>query len=745
MSAPVTKVQPPAPEEGLEGLVERVTYHNEENGYCVVRIKARGHRDLVTVVGSIPSINPGEWLKASGGWIMDKNYGRQFKAGHLEVTPPDSLEGIEKYLGSGLIKGIGPHYAERLVKSFGKDIFNVIEKQSALLLRVEGIGEVRKARIKASWNEQKMVREIMTFLLSHGVSTSKAFRIYKAYGDAAIEKVRLDPYCLARDIHGIGFKSADQIAERLGIARDSELRARAGVAYVLQELSDQGHCAYPLDPLMDKASSLLEIEADIIRRAIHLELAEGRLTQGPGPEGETLIYLAALDAAEKEVASRLVRLAKGAHPCSISDLAAAEKWVENLLTLELAPAQKEALRVALTSKLMVITGGPGVGKTTLVNAIIKVLGAKKMKVVLCAPTGRAAKRMSEVTRREAKTIHRLLAYEPGEGRFRFNQNHPLDADVMIVDETSMIDLVLACHLLRAIPQRAALILVGDVDQLPSVGPGCVLKDIIASEALPVSRLSQVFRQAAQSAIVTNAHRINCGEMPVFPEASEKAESDCYFVAAEEPEKACQLLARLVRDSLPARFHLDPRRDIQVLTPMQRGDLGARNLNQVLQAALNPEGPAIERYGSLFRIGDRVMQMENDYDKDVYNGDIGFITAIHEEERELKVRFDDAVVTYDFQELDELSLSYAITIHKSQGSEYPCVVIPVHTQHYIMLQRNLIYTALTRGRKLVVVVGSKKAIAIAVRNMEAGRRMTTLAARLKERVRQPDSGPALPFA
>jgi exodeoxyribonuclease V alpha subunit len=729
--------------ETLEGFVERVTFHSDESGFCVLRVKARGHRDLVTVVGTLPNVNAGEWLKATGRWIIDKVHGRQFKSEHIDLTPPDSLEGIEKYLGSGLIKGIGPHYAGRLVKAFGKEIFDIIETRSAMLLQVEGIGEVRKARIKASWNEQKAVRAIMTFLMSHGVSTSKAFRIYKTYGEQAIEKVRLDPYCLARDIHGIGFKSADLIAERLGIAKDSDLRARAGVSFVLLELAEQGHCAFPLDQLIGRTAEMLDIDPPIISRAIDFELGEGRLTKAT-VVGETLIYLASLDSAEKEVAARLVRLANGRHPCTITDFDAAEKWVEQQLKIELAPAQKEAFRASLQSKLMVITGGPGVGKTTLVKAIIRVLTAKKLKVVLCAPTGRAAKRLSEVTGLGASTIHRMLAYDPGQAKFRFNQSNPLSGDVFIIDETSMIDVSLACQLLRAIPKRAAVVLVGDVDQLPSVGPGCVLRDVIDSGVVPVNRLNQVFRQAAESAIVTNAHRINEGEMPVFPLPGEKTDSDCYFIEAEEPEAACQKIVKLVQESLPLKFRFNPVRDIQVLTPMQKGDLGARNLNQVLQQALNPKGAFVERYGWTFRVGDRVMQMENDYDKDVFNGDIGFVEEVDETEREISIRYDERVVIYDFQELDEVSLSYAITIHKSQGSEYPCVVIPVHTQHYIMLQRNLIYTALTRGRRMVVLVGTRKALALAVKQVEASRRVTTLKDRLVEVARKEEANQPLPF-
>ena len=718
--------------EALSGTIERVTFHSEETGFAVLRVKVKGFRELVTVVGTLADANAGEWLDAAGAWVMDPQHGRQFKAAELRTTQPDTLEGIEKYLASGLIKGIGPIYAGKLVKAFGREVLNIIENQSARLEDVEGIGPIRRARIKAAWNEQKAVREIMTFLMSHKVSTSRAFRIYKMYGDAAIERVRQDPYCLARDIHGIGFKTADQIASSLGVEPTSPLRARAGVEYVLLELTDEGHCAFPRAGLVERAAALLEIPGEILDRAVIEGLDSGRLVAGQDRHGEPLVYLASLDQAERQLARQMVELARGAHPCPPIDMTKALPWVQDQIRMELSPEQAEAVKLAVERKVMIITGGPGVGKTTLVNAILKILRAKKIKVVLCAPTGRAAKRMTETTGLTAKTIHRLLEYDPKTGGFRHDAAHPLSGDVFIVDETSMIDVVLANQLARAVPRHAGFILVGDVDQLPSVGPGCVLRDLIDCNQFPVCRLTHIFRQAASSAIITNAHRVNAGELPFYPKekTTEGPLSDFYFIEAEEPPAACDRVVSLVCEAIPKRFHLRPQ-DIQVITPMQRGELGARNLNLRLQAALNPRGPAIERYGWTFRVGDKVMQMENDYDKDVFNGDIGRITGLDEVERELKVRFDDREVAYDFQEMDEVSLAYATTIHKSQGSEYPCVVIPIHTQHYILLQRNLLYTAITRGRKLVILVGTVKAMAIAVHKMESHSRVTTLKDRLLE--------------
>ena len=727
-----------SPQEVLAGLVERVTFHNSESGFCVLRAKARGHRELVTIIGHAAIISAGEWITASGEWINDHTHGQQFKARFLRTSAPTSIDGIEKYLGSGMIRGIGPVYAKKLVRAFGEKVFDTIEAEPERLREVTGIGAVRAKRITDAWAEQKIVREIMVFLHSNGVGTARAVRIYKTYGADAIQVMTENPYRLARDIRGIGFKTADAIAMKLGIEKTALMRVRAGISYALTEAMDDGHCGLPQAELTPLAEELLEVGADLINVALDLELAEGTVIADT--LGETnCIFLAGLYRAEQAIGERLLALSRGRLPWGSIDVDKALPWIENRIGLELAPSQKAAVRLALASKLLVITGGPGVGKTTIVNAILRVLVAKEVKLLLCAPTGRAAKRLKETTGQEAKTIHRLLEVDPKGGGFKRNADTPLDCDLLVVDETSMVDVMLMHALLKAVPEGAALLVVGDVDQLPSVGPGQILADIINSGSAPVVRLTEVFRQAAQSRIIVSAHRINQGAIPDLEKP--EGDSDFYFVPAEEPETAVQRIVELVKTRIPKRFGFDPIRDVQVLCPMNRGGVGARSLNIELQKALNPAGERkVERFGWTFAPGDKVMQIENDYDKEVYNGDIGYIDDVDVEAAELTTNFDGRAVVYGFGELDTLVPAYAATIHKSQGSEYPAVVIPIMTQHYTMLQRNLLYTGVTRGKKLVVLVGQKKAVAIAVRSVSSRRRWS----KLQEWLAGSQSTSALPF-
>lgn len=725
---PPNKQDSPPAASSIEGTVDRVTFHNDETGFAVLKVMVGGRKNPVTVVGNIPQIVPGESITAAGEWITDRIHGRQFKAEQLKSSPPDSLAGIEKFLGSGLIKGIGPVYAAKLVNQFGKEIFDVIDRESARLEEVEGIGKMRRQQIKDSWNAAREIRAIMSFLMANGISTARAFRIYKTYGSQAIATVKKNPYCLARDIKGIGFKSADQIAMNMGINPTSDIRARAGIEHVLQEYTGNGHCACTVDELIEQSINILNIDRPIIEAALAHALNEKRLIRDE-VEGESLIYLAPLYENEVSLARRLKSLNAGPYPSPPIVIDKAIEWAESRIGFNLAPKQREAVAGALQHKVSIITGGPGVGKTTLVRAIILILQAKKVRISLCAPTGRAAKRLTETTGLEAKTIHRLLEFEPGRGKFKFDTRTPLEGDVFIVDESSMLDLPLACALVKAIPRHAAIVLVGDVDQLPSVGPGCVLKDIIRSGCFPVSHLNEIFRQADGSAIVVNAHVVNQGEQPKSGEPG--SGSDFFIMEEDDPEKAVTTILRLVKQHIPQKMKFSPIRDIQVLAPMQRGLLGARNLNVQLQETLNPQGEALERFGTKFREHDKVMQLENDYDKDVFNGDVGFVHRINVDDQQMVVRFGDRFVNYDFNELDELAPAYAITVHKSQGSEYPCVVIPIHTQHFMMLQRNLLYTAITRGRKLVILVGTRKAIAMAVNRHDVQQRRTALRHRLLE--------------
>ncbi len=718
------KPQPQSsPQEVLAGLVERITFHNSGNGFCVLRARARGHRDLVTVVGYAATISAGEWITASGEWINDRTHGQQFKARFLKTSAPTSIDGIEKYLGSGMIRGIGPVYAKKLVRAFGEKVFDTIEAEPERLREVTGIGPVRAKRITDAWAEQKVVREIMVFLHEHGVGTARAVRIYKTYGADAVQVMTENPYRLARDIRGIGFKTADAIAMKLGIEKMAMIRVRAGISFALTEAMDEGHCGLPTEEFIPLAEELLEVPPEQIRTALDLEVSEGTVVADY--IGETpCVFLAGLHKAERVIADRLMRLLNGKLPWPWIDPDKALPWLKQRTGLELAENQKTAIRLALVSKVLVITGGPGVGKTTIVNSVLQVLSAKSVKLLLCAPTGRAAKRMTEATGFEAKTIHRLLEVDPRSGGFKRDGDYQLDCDLLVVDEASMVDVMLMQALMKAVPDDAALLIIGDIDQLPSVGPGQVLADVIASGVVPVVRLTEVFRQAAQSRIITSAHKVNQGSIPDLsrPEGA----SDFYFVQADDPETTVPRIVDLVKTRIPKRFGLNPIRDIQVLCPINRGGVGARSLNIELQAALNPAGERkVERFGWTFAPGDKVMQIENDYDKDVYNGDIGYVDDVDPDAGELNASFDGRSVTYGFGELDTLVPAYAATIHKSQGSEYPAVVIPIMTQHYAMLQRNLLYTGLTRGKRLVVLIGQKKAVAIAVRNVSGRRRWSKL--------------------
>jgi exodeoxyribonuclease V alpha subunit len=726
----------------LQGTVERITYVNEETQYVVARLDVPGSRDLATIVGNLPSLTPGETLRLQGAWTHHKKYGDQFKVERYETVTPATLNGIQRYLGSGLIKGIGPILAKRLVEAFGLDTLRIIEEEPDHLLEVEGIGPLRLQRIRTAWAEQKEIREVMLFLQGHGVSSAYAAKIFKVYGQAAIATVKANPYRLAQDIYGIGFQTADRIAQKLGVPSDSPFRARAGILHILQAMSDEGH-VYALEAdLLREAETTLEIPRTLLSEAVPDLLKEDQLVVEDLPAGGRAVYLKPLYVAEEQVARRLIDILRAPRLPIQIDTEKALAWVEGITRLQLASQQREAVRMVLTHKLLVITGGPGTGKTTILRCIIRILEKKGVRIHLASPTGRAAKRMAEATGRDAMTIHRLLEWSPAHAGFQRNAHRPLETDLVIVDEASMIDVVLMNSLLRAIPLVAAVVLVGDADQLPSVGPGAVLKDILESGRVPAVRLTEIFRQAEQSCIVLNAHRVNRGEFPDLSRPSRGQATDFHFLSEEDPERLQQLIVDLVSRRLPTRYHFDPVEDIQVLTPMHRGAVGAAQLNAALQATLNPARPGVMevmRGERVFRVGDRVMQVRNNYDKGVYNGDIGRIAGIDLAEQEAIVLVDGRSVTYDFSELDELRLAYAATVHKSQGSEYPAVILPLHTTHYLMLQRNLLYTAITRAKRLLVLVGTKKALAIAVKNDVTLRRCTRLADRLVRFARQGQEG------
>lgn len=706
--------------ERLRCVVERITYRNEENGYSVIKCKAKDYSDLVAVVGIMPDVHVGSVLSLEGFWKVDGKYGRQFSAEKWEETLPATVYGIEKYLGSGLIKGVGPKFAKRIVQKFGKDTLDVIEEQPDLLVEVEGIGQVRVERIKKSWQEQKEIKNIMLFLQGHEVSTSHATKIFKTYGSESITVVKENPYRLADDIWGIGFKTADTIACKLGIEKDRFIRLRSGILYTLNKLSESGHCYAEREQLIDTAVKLLEVEAPELEMTLDEMLRTEAVIRD-----EEAIYLPPFYFSEIGCAKRLRNL-MDAQRRIVLDEGAVMRRVMEQTEIAYDEVQVEAIRMAISSKVMVLTGGPGTGKTTTTLGIISAYKKAGCRVILAAPTGRAAKRMSEATHMGAKTIHRLLEYKPPEG-YQCNEEKPLEGDVLILDESSMIDIMLMYNLLKAIPEHMTLILVGDTDQLPSVGAGNVLKDIIDSGNIPVVRLVRIFRQAQGSRIIMNAHRINKGESIDMRGGKD---SDFFFASEETNEGIVERLVKYCTVNLPQYYHADALRDIQVLAPMQRGIVGAANLNQVLQEAMNPAGPSLRRGGTCYRVRDKVMQIRNDYDKEVFNGDIGNIVKVDLEERELTVNFDGREVAYDVTELDELVLAYATTIHKAQGSEYPIVVMPFSMSHFVMLQRNLLYTGVTRAKKILVLIGEKKAVFYAIKNEKTTQRNTRLAQRLR---------------
>ena len=719
----------------LEGTLERLTYHNEDTGYTVARLTPAGTAYEVTVVGALAGANVGESLRLHGTWVTHPRYGRQFEVQSYSIKLPATIEGIRKYLGSGLVKGVGPVNAARIVSYFGLETLDIIEQDIDRLREVPGVGPKRATRIAEAWDEQKQIKEIMLFLQSHGISSSLAVKIYKQYGEAAATVVQESPYRLAGDIHGIGFKTADRIAQQLGMPLDAPDRLQAGLSYALGTFSDEGHCYAAPTALIAAASDLLEVAAPkcatVLKMMIQTE--DVIAVTDDGDTEPSALYLPPFYYAEAGVARRINQLLSSPRDRLANfrevDWEIAFDWLSRQSSLQLTTEQATAIRTALTERVSILTGGPGTGKSTILGSLISLLQAKGKSVLLAAPTGRAAKRLSETTGLPARTIHRLLEFSPGpSGAFLRDRDRPLDTDLVVIDEVSMIDILLMNHLLKAVEAGTHLLLVGDVDQLPSVGSGNVLRDLIQSGTLPVTRLQTIFRQAEESSIVVNAHRINRGELPRFGEEA----SDFYFFRQSDPELAADLLIDIVARRIPAKFGLDPLRDVQVLCPMHRGACGVTALNQRLQAKLNPHAdakPTLHQGTHAFRMGDRVMQTRNAYERQVFNGDMGVVTHVDTEEQSITVFFDGAEAVYEASQLDELVHAYAVSIHKSQGSEFPAVVVPVLTQHYVMLQRNLLYTAVTRARGLVVLVGDRRAIAIAVRNHRVTRRNTRLAERL----------------
>lgn len=715
----------------ISGYIERITFHNAENGYTVAQLKIPGNENLICVVGAMPGIQPGMTVRCFGDWKNHIVHGRQFELAQFQVEAPADIVGIQKYLGSGLIKGIGAKYANRIVERFGTDTFSVIENSPEKLLEIAGLGKKRIEKIRSCWEEQSSIRDVMVFLQSYGVSPAFGQKIFKTYGKQSIATVKENPYLLSRDIFGIGFRTADLLAQKMGIAHDSTQRVDAGIEHLLSQLAGDGHVCYPTDEFNQQAQKVLEVLPLQIEERLGSLQGQGRIELKELIEKgqkRNFVWLKTLFLAEMGISWELRRLKHGKSLLRSIDKEKALAWVQEQLKIELASNQKQAVGSSIEGKLHIITGGPGTGKSTITNAILTITKKLTNKIILAAPTGRAAKRMSEITQFKASTIHSLLEFDFKTRGFKRNRDNPLECDLIIIDEASMIDTYLMNSLLKALPDHAKVIFVGDINQLPSVGPGNVLKDMIASLSLPVTTLSEIFRQAAGSQIITNAHLVNKG---MFPSLYNGQESDFFFIECEEGEEVLKTIVKVVSQRLPNRYGFNPFKDIQVLAPMKKGVIGTENLNQTLQGILNPQERALCRAGSKFQVGDKVMQIRNNYKREVFNGDIGYIEEIDEDEQQVSVFFEERHVLYGYQDLDELVLAYAVSIHKFQGSECPCVVMPIHTSHFMLLHRNLIYTGITRGKKMVVIVGTKKAIALAVKNDEVQNRYTSLRQNLME--------------
>lgn len=711
--------------EQVSGTVERITFQNDENGFTIAKLQVPGHHELTTTVGYMPAAAPGAFLRCYGSWKNHLVHGRQFEVERYSVESPSDIVGIKKYLGSGLIPGIGPVFAKKIVDHFGLDTLQVIDESPDRLFEIKGVGKKRVSQIASCWEGQKTIRNVMVFLQSHSVSPAYAQKIYKAYGQESIKKVQENPFQLARDIFGIGFKTADTIACKMGVIKEAVQRIEAGIEYALSELSNEGHVCYPTDEFLAFAEKLLEVPSEMIKQRIDHLKQEMRIELFDivfDGDLRKFIWLKPLFLAEVGIAREIKRLKNA--PCALRpvDVEKAIAWAQEKLAIQLAEQQKKAVALSLTEKIQIITGGPGTGKSTITNAILRVSEKLSGKIILAAPTGRAAKRMSEITGKKAKTIHSLLEFDFKNGGFKHKKENPLDCDLIIIDEASMIDTLLMNSLLKAIPSHARAILVGDVNQLPSVGPGNVLKEMIASSQISVTILTEIFRQASGSRIITNAHRINQG---YFPDTRFLPESDFFFIEAKETDQVLKEIVTLVIQRLPQKYGFHPIQEIQVLAPMKRGLIGTENLNAVLQQELNSSDNPLMRYGRRFHVKDKVMQIRNNYQKEIFNGDVGIVKEIDLIEQHMVVAFDDRDLVYEFSELDELVLAYAVSIHKSQGSEYPCCIIPVHTSHFKLLHRNLVYTGVTRGKKLVVLVGTKQALAMAVKNDEVKKRYSGL--------------------